>query len=143
MNLNSVIVDGEVIGRIGIVHPTVMKKLDKRASVVFAEIDVDKFAAIADAGISYKVPGKFPGIEIDLSFLTARFAPIRKAIENAACELIQAVDVIDIYEDENGASIAVRLTFCDPTRTLTREEVTAVTDGIVAELEADGIKLKG
>ena len=143
VNLNSVIVDGEVIGRIGIVHPTVMKKLDKRASIVFAEIDVDKFAAIADAGISYKVPGKFPGIEIDLSFLTSRFAPIRKAIEAAACELIQAVDVIDIYEDENGASIAVRLTFCDPTRTLTREEVTAVTDGIVAELEADGIKLKG
>ena len=143
VNLNAILVDGVVIGRIGIVHPSVMKKLDKRASVVFAEIDMDKFAAIANNSIRYVGPSKFPGIEIDLSFLTARFAPIKKAIEKAACELIQAVDVIDIYEDENGASIAVRLTFCDPTRTLTREEVTAVTDGIVADLEQDGIRLKG
>ena len=143
VNLNSVIVDGEVIGRIGIVHPSVMKKLDKRASVVFAEIDVDKFAAVENKSIVYSEPSKFPGIEIDLSFVTARFAPIKKAIENAACKLIRAVDVIDIYEDENGASVAVRLTFCDPTRTLTREEVTVVTDGIIAALEKDGIKLKG
>ena len=143
VNLNSVILDGKVIGRIGIVHPSVMNKLDKRAGVVFAEIDVEQFAAVEPAGIVYSEPSKFPGIEIDLSFLTARFAPIKKAIEAAACALIRAVDVVDIYEDENGASIAVRLTFCDPTRTLTREEVTAVTDGIVAALEQDGIKLKG
>ena len=143
VNLNSILVDGVVIGRIGIVHPSVMKKLDKRACVVFAEIDVDKFAQIENNSITYNAPSKFPAIEIDLSFLTSRFAPIKKAIENAACELIRAVDVIDIYEDESGASIAVRLTFSDPTRTLTREEVTAVSDGIVAELEKGGIRLKG
>ena len=142
-NLNSINIDGKTIGKIGIVHPSVMKKLDKRACVVFAEIDVDMFAEIENNSIAYREPSKFPGIELDLSFLTHRFAPIRKAIENAACELIQAVDVIDIYEGENGSSIAVRLTFSDPTRTLTREEVTAVSDGIVAELEKDGIKLKG
>ena len=142
-NLNSVIIDGKRIGRIGIVHPSVMKKLDKRACVVFAEIDVDLFAEIGNNSIVYREPSKFPAIELDLSFLTRRFAPIRRAIENAACELIQAVDVIDIYEDENSASIAVRLTFSDPTRTLTREEVTAVSDAIVADLEKDGIKLKG
>lgn len=142
-NLNAVIVDGEAIGRIGIVHPLVMKKLDKRACVVFAEIDVDRFAAVESAGIVYSEPSKFPGIEIDLSFLSSRFAPIKAAIEKTACELIKAVDVIDIYEDEENSSIAVRLTFCDNTRTLTREEVAAVTDAIIADLEKDGVKLKG
>ena len=142
-NLNDIIVDGAVIGRLGIVHPAVLKKIDKRACIVFAEIDMDKFAALENNSIVYRGPSKFPGIEIDLSFLTARFAPIRKAIEDAACELIRAVDVIDIYEDENGASIAVRLTFSDPARTLTREEVAAVSDSIVEALDKDGIKLKG
>ena len=142
-NLNAVIVDGKVIGRLGIVHPTVMKKLDKRACVVFAEIDVDKFAAIASDSIVYREPSKFPGIDIDLSFLTGRFAPIKAAIDAAHCELIKAVDVIDIYEDAENSSIAVRLTFSDNTRTLTRDEVTSVSDAIVAELEKDGIKLKG
>ena len=142
-NLNKIIVDGNVIGKIGIVHPSVMKKLDKRACVVFAEIDVDKFAAIENSSIVYSEPSKYPSIEIDLSFLTSRFAPIKKAIDNAACELIKAVDVIDIYEAEDSSSIAVRLTFCDPSRTLTREEVTAVSDAIIADLEQAGIKLKG
>ena len=142
VNLNAVIVDGVELGRIGMIHPSVMKKLDKRAVVVFAEIDMDKLAAIENDSIRYVEPSKFPGIEIDLSFLTSRFAPIKKAIENAACELIRGVDVIDIYEADENSSIAVRLTFSDNTRTLTREEVAQVVDGIVAELEQNGITLK-
>lgn len=142
VNLNAVIVDGNVIGKIGLIHPSVMKKLDKRATVVFAEIDMDKFAAIENYSIHYVGPSKFPAIEIDLSFLSSRFAPIKKAIENAACELIKNVDVIDIYEAEDNSSIAVRLTFSDNTRTLTKEEVTAVTDGIINDLEKVGILLK-
>lgn len=142
VNLNAVLVDGTCIGKIGMIHPSVMKKLDKRACVVFAEIDMDKFAAIENYSIHYVGPSKFPTIEIDLSFLTSRFAPIAKAIENAACELIKGVDVIDVYEADENSSIAVRLTFSDNTRTLTREEVTAVTDSIVADLEQDGINLK-
>ncbi len=142
VNLNAVMVGDTQIGRIGLIHPSVLKKLDKRASVVFAELDMDKFAAIENASIRYEEPSKFPGIEIDLSFLTSRFAPIAKAIKNASCKLIKGVDVIDIYEAKENASIAVRLTFSDNTRTLTREEVTAVTDAIIADLEKDGILLK-
>ena len=142
VNLNAVLVGDTQIGRIGLIHPSVLKKLDKRASVVFAELDMDRFAAIENASIRYEEPSKFPGIEIDLSFLTSRFAPIAKAIQNASCKLIKGVDVIDIYEAKENASIAVRLTFSDNTRTLTREEVTAVTDAIIADLEKDGILLK-
>ena len=142
VNLNNVLVDGAVIGKIGMIHPSVMKKLDKRATVVFAEIDMDKFAAVENASIRYEEPSKFPAIEIDLSFVTALFAPISEAIARAACELIRNVEVIDIYEAGDNSSIAVRLTFSDNSRTLTKEEVTEVTDGIVEDLEQQGIKLK-
>ena len=144
VNLNAVIVDGVCIGKIGMIHPSVMKKLDKRAIVVFAEIDMDRFAAVENDSIHYIEPGKFPGIEIDLSFLTSRFAPIAAAIDMAkkTCDLIRDVDVIDIYDAGDDSSIAVRLTFSDNTRTLTREEVTSVTDKIIADLENVGILLK-
>ena len=142
-NLNEILCDGEVIGKLGIVHPVVQKKLDKRASVVFAELDVEKFSKIENKSISYEAPSKFPAIEIDLSFITSKFAPIKRAIENAKCALIKDVDVIDIYEAGDQSSIAVRIVFCDSTRTLTREEVTAVTDAIVVDLENEGICLKG
>lgn len=144
VNLNAVLVDGKVIGKLGMIHPSVMKKLDKRATVVFAEIDMDRFAAVENASVRYEEPSKFPGIEIDLSFLASRFAPILEAIRKAGktCELIKDINVIDIYEDGDDPSIAVRLTFSDNTRTLTREEVAAVTDSIIADLAEKGIMLK-
>ncbi len=143
INLNEILCGDVVIGKIGIVHPVVQKKIDKRASIVFAELDVEKFSSIENKSIQYNSPSKFPNIEIDLSFITSRFAPIKKAIENTACALIKNVEVVDIYEAENQSSIAVRITFSDPTRTLKREEVTEVTDAIVNDLAKDGILLKG
>ena len=52
------------------------------------------------------------------------------------------MSVTDIYEDENGKSITTRIVFSHPDRTLTREEVTAVTDKIIAELAEQNILLK-
>ena len=79
-NLNAVSCDGVTFGEIGLVHPAVSKKIDKKAAIVYAEIDVQAFAQIADAGIHYKEPSRFPGMEIDLSFVSETFAPIGKAI---------------------------------------------------------------
>ena len=141
-NLNSIICAGKVLGEIGIVNSAVSKKIDKKASIVYAEIDVEDFATIKNAGISYVEPSKFPEIEIDLSFVSESYAPIAKAIENANCALIKNVSVADIYADESGKSITVRIVFAHPERTLTKEEVLEVVNGIVAELDAKDINLK-
>lgn len=141
-NLNAILCDGKVLGEIGIVHPTVSKNIDKKAMIVFAELDVQAFAEIEDGSIVYTEPSKFPGMEIDLSFVSETFAPIGKAIADLHCELIQDVAVADTYRDENGKSITVRMTFAHPERTLKREEVTAVTDALIAELQKQNIVLK-
>lgn len=141
-NLNTISCDGVALGEIGIVHPTVSKKIDKKAAIVFAEIDVAKFAEIVDAGIHYEEPSRFPAIDVDLSFVTETFAPIGKAIESANCPLIKKVEVTDTYRDETAKSITVRLTFSHPEKTLTRDEVMEVANGIIAELSKENITLK-
>lgn len=141
-NLNTISCDGVALGEIGIVHPTVSKKIDKKAAIVFAEIDVTKFSEISDAGIHYAEPSKFPAIDVDLSFVTETFAPIGKAIENANCPLVKKVEVTDTYRDENGKSITVRLTFSHPEKTLTRDEVMEVANSIIDELAKENIVLK-
>lgn len=141
-NLNAVILGGKNIGEIGIVHPSIAKKIDKKANIVFAEIDVTDFANAQAEAIKYEEPSKFPGIEIDLSFVSDKFAPIGKAIENAKCALIKKTEVVDTYEDANGKSITSRITFAHPEKTLTREEVMNVVNGIISSLEAKGINLK-
>ena len=144
VNLNRVFCDGVEIGEIGIVYPTVQKKIDKKASIVYAEIDVDAFANIENASIQYIEPSRFPEMEIDLSFISKTFAPISIAIAEAKSPLVKNVYVTDIYEDENDGSksITTRIVFAHPERTLTKEEVTEVTDQIIGSLKAKGIELK-
>ena len=144
VNLNRVFCDGVEIGEIGIVYPTVQKKIDKKASIVYAEIDVDAFANIENASIQYIEPSRFPEMEIDLSFISKTFAPISIAIAEAKSPLVKNVYVTDIYEDENDGSksITTRIVFAHPERTLTKEEVTEVTDKIIATLKKKGIELK-
>lgn len=141
-NLNAVICDGVEIGEIGLIHPVISKKVDKKASIVYAEIDVESFAKIENASISYEEPSKYPEMEIDLSFVSDKFEPIAKAIEAAKCSLIKKVKVVDTYNEENSKSITTRITFSHPEKTLTREEVMAVADGVIDALKAAGIPLK-
>lgn len=141
-NLNKIICAGKELGLIGIVHPVVSKKIDKKAAIVFAEIDVKEFSALSNESISYEEPSKFPAIEIDLSFISDKFAPIAKAIEEAKSSLIKKVEVVDIYFDDNTKSITTRITFSHPEKTLTREEVMEIADRVIAQLADKGILLK-
>ena len=141
-NLNAILCDGVVLGEMGIVHPSVSKKIDKKAAIVYAELDVVTLSKIADAGIHYEEASKYPGMEVDLTFLSDTYAPIQAAIAEANSPLIKKVKVIDIYPGEDGNAITVRLTFSCMDRTLTREEVQQITDGILATLAAKGIRTK-
>ena len=141
-NLNKIFCEGKEIGEIGIVHPLVSAKIDKKANIVYAVIDVKAFSEIKNNSIHYEEVSRFPEMTIDLSFVTDKFAPIRAAVEKAKCEWIKKTGVIDIYNDGNSKSITVRLLFSHPERTLTGEEVKAVTDGIIEDLKSAGIALK-
>lgn len=141
-NYNEIICDGVKIGEIGIVHPTVQKKIDKKGNVVFLEVDIAELVEIKDAGISYVETSKYPSIEVDLTFISDSYEPVANAIEAVASPLIKKVAVIGRYTDEAGKTITIRLTFVHPERTLVREEVTAVVDSIVNSLQNSGIKLK-
>ncbi len=141
-NLNKIYCGGKLIGEIGIVNSTISKKIDKKANIVYAEIDIADFAEINSLGIKYCEPSKFPEIEIDLSFISEKFEPIKKAIENTNCELIKSVSVADIYVDEGGKSITTKIVFAHNEKTLTKEEVSKVVDEIIAELDKKGIALK-
>ena len=141
-NLNAILCDGVELGEMGVVHPNVSKKLDKKASIVYLELDVVKLSQITDAGIHYEEASKYPGMDIDLTFLSDSFAPIAKVIEETKSPLIRKVKVADVYKGEDGNAITVRLFFGCMDRTLTREEVQSVTDGIVETLAATGIRMK-
>ena len=57
------------------------KNIDKKAAIVFAEIDTEALASIAPAPIVYREPSRFPGMEQDLTFVVNRCQPILDAVK--------------------------------------------------------------
>lgn len=137
-----VICDGVNLGQIGVIHPTSSKKIDKKANIVYAELDVKAFAQIKNKSISYEEPSKFPGMDIDLTFISDTFAPIKEAIAKDESSLIRKVAVVGTYADEIGKSITIRISFAHKERTLTSAEVKEVVDAIIADLSSNGVALK-
>ena len=142
-NYNAVLCDGKELGKIGLVYPTVLKKIDKKANVVFAELEIDAVVNSENAGIHYEETSKFPPIDIDLTFVSEKYAPIKEAIETVNSDLIKNVALMGTYSDEQGKAITVRLSFVHPERTLTKEEVMEIADKIIAILKDKGVALKG
>ena len=141
-NCNDVICGERNIGVIGVVHPAVAANIDKKAAVVFAEIDIAEFCAVEDAGISYAETSKYPSVDVDLTFICDRFAPIAAAIDASGSKLIRAYRVVDVYTDGEKKSISVRIEFNAGDRTLQRDEVMKVADSVIETLAAQGIALK-
>ncbi|SES76390.1 phenylalanyl-tRNA synthetase beta subunit [Pseudobutyrivibrio sp. C4] len=141
-NLYSLVLDDVVIGEMGVAHPLVSKKIDKKAAIVFAEIDVEALADIKQENISYVEPSKYPSIEVDLSFVAEKFSEINDTIKESAQNILKKVGVADVYSDSTGKSITVRLLFGDDERTLTHDEVQKVVDDIIEKLKNKGINLK-
>ena len=141
-NLNAIYCGDVCLGEMGVVHPSVGKKIDKKAAIVFMELDVKALAEIAADSIVYEEQSKYPGMEIDLTFLSDRFAPISEAIRQVNSPLVKKVTVPGTYEDAEGKSITVRIALSHAERTLKREETQEVVDAICAAAGKQGVFLK-
>lgn len=141
-NLNTLLCGGKAVGFMGLVHPSVLAKLDKKAQVVYAELDVEALAATEPGQFVYRVPSRYPGMEQDLTVRSDSFGPIAEAVAEVNSPLLQKLDVVSVFQDAAGKAISVRLYFAHPDRTLTGEEVQQVMDAVLAKLQARGIQMK-
>lgn len=145
VNLNRILLDGKDIGFIGIVHPTVGKNIDKKAHIVFAEIDVNRFASVPAHAIEYVEPSKYPSMEYDLSLDIPQgllFSDLRKCWEQANTELLRSIEVVDTYDTDELHRITVRFEFGSDERTLSSAEVQQVVDQITGALSEIGVTIK-
>ncbi|MBE6655518.1 MAG: phenylalanine--tRNA ligase subunit beta [Ruminococcaceae bacterium] len=146
-NAYAITVDGVCYGTLSVLHPSVKSKLDRKASVAFAEMDMALFASLEPKSIKYTVPSRFPTIEIDFSFLVdpaaVNFDALCALCHSVGGDLLSDISLVDVYESNDGnSSIALRFVFCAPDRTLTRAELAPHTDAILAALSEQGLALK-
>lgn len=145
VNLNIIILDGKEIGTIGIVHPVVGKKIDKKANIVFAEIDMNVFADANDSGISYEEPSKFPPMDYDLSLELPNgvlYDKLTECWKKEGGNILKNTKIVDTYDTDTVHSITVRFEFSSNERTLSSAEVQEIMDKVIANLSAIGVNLR-
>lgn len=144
-NTASISVDGVELGFMSVLHPVNNELIDKKAAIVFAEIDFDKFAEAKNKGIVYDEPSKYPSIDFDLSFVVndnVKYSDIEKAWKENPNEYLKDVSLMDVYDDGIRKSISVRLHFMSKEKTLQKNEIQSYVDMIIEKLASKGINLK-
>ena len=145
VNLNTVLLDGKELGVMGIVHPEVGKKIDKKAAIVFAEIDMQAFADAENASIVYDEPSKYPPMDYDISVIIpdgVLFADMAKCWLNEGGEILKNVRIVDTYDTPAFHSVTVRFEFSSKERTLSSAEVQEIMDRIVENLKGIEVYLR-
>ncbi len=134
-------VNGDTIGFVGQLHPDVQKKYDVEDSYVFL-IELDKlYEQVVDYELYRPLP-RYPAIRRDLAIVVdehVQAAELQKAIRETGGDLLESVELFDLYSGENigsgRKSIAFALTYRDAERTLTDEEVNAIQQKVIERLE--------
>jgi phenylalanyl-tRNA synthetase beta chain len=145
-----ILLDNEVIGFIGQVHPTVEKELDLKETYVF-ELSFKALGEAEAEPIRYEAIPRFPSITRDIALVVDKetlAGDIKDIILEAGGKLLKEVAIFDLYEGERmepgKKSIAYSLKYFDPERTLTDEEVTKAHDKVLqAVKEKAGAELRG
>ncbi len=146
VNLNTVILDGNEIGKIGIVHPTVGKKIDKKAAIVFAEIDMQAFAQVQNASIVYEEPSKYPPMDYDISVIVPSgvfYKDLRECWKNEGRGILRKTGIVDTYDTEHFHSITIRFEFSSNERTLSSAEVQEIMDKVISNLKSIKVEMRG
>ena len=129
----NIFVDNECIGYIGRVTPVICKK-----DIYVLEVDLDKIFNFYTKNIKYKEIPKYPSIIKDAAFILNKNINSIEVVKTIKKEgkIISNVEVFDVYNiDSKLKSIAFKITFSDPSKTLTDEEVNKTFNQIIEKVE--------
>ena len=137
VNSFSVSANGVTLGCMGVLHPTVKDKIDRKCAVAYFEMDMADFATLKACPLHFVEPSRFPGIDIDLCFeadlSTIAFDKVEAAAKAVGGEHLTTIKVADTYESDHTQTISLRFTFSSPERTLSKAEL---QDNITAIINA-------
>ena len=142
-------IDGVDIGWAGSVHPSILKKLEIKGSVMAFELNIN---LLSNREIPYaKNISRFPSIRRDLALLVpdkVSFAEIRNNVIDLSGDLLTNLVLFDLYSGQNVEkgykSLAIGLILQNVSCTLTDEVVDSLIQNVVRGLkERLGAQLRG
>ena len=134
--------DGTLLGIIGELHPQVRNAYDIKERTYYFELNLDNIKRAPV--VKYRGLPKYPSVERDMAFIVPKkttIAQIEEVIKGASHKKVVHHQLFDVYEGnqigEGYKSIAYGITYQDPEKTLTDEEVSKIHQDILSALEIE------
>lgn len=144
----NIIKDGNRIGVIGQLHPSEQAARDLKETIVL-EMNLAVLLETESEALVYTPVPRYPSMSRDVAMVLSKIieaGSIENTIRNAGGKLLKQVRVFDLYEGDNmeagKKSVAFSLTYFDPEKTLTDEEVTRAHEKVLAALKDAGAELR-
>ena len=129
------------IGELGRVHPEVEEAFDLKRPVFVFRLNFDKLFTLRGPVPTYSSLPKFPPVARDMALVAPEDLPVEEPLDfihSLKQTLLERVEIFDIFRSEQlGAdkkSIAYRLTYRAPDRSLTDEEVNAIHGKVIEKV---------
>lgn len=140
----NLLLDGKKVGVIGQVHPKVATAFKVGTEVYAAMIDFEALLGGYTTDRQYKQLPKFPATGRDIAVLldaAVNVGEIEKIIKKQNSPILESFKLFDVYQGEQVGegkkSVAYSLSFRAEDRTLTDEEVNAVMDKVLDDLQKE------
>jgi phenylalanyl-tRNA synthetase beta chain len=134
-----VLTDGTTVGYAGELHPKVLATLGLPPRAVALELDVEVLVRASEPTTRYHEISTYPAALTDVALVVSdrvTAAEVERSLRSGAGGFLEEVVLFDVYAGEQvgdgNTSLAYRLTFRAPDRTLTTEEVNEFRDAAVA-----------
>jgi len=131
--------DGTLVGHAGELHPKVVAALGLPSRTCGGELDVDVLTVASDVTVQVRELSTYPVAQSDVALVVGEqvsAAALESALWQGAGEMLESVWLMDIYRgdqiDPGRKSLAYRLVFRAPERTLTTREVNGLRDRAIA-----------
>jgi len=130
------------VGWLGVLHPELMKRLDKKPAAVVFALQIQELAPARVP--TFQPYSRFPSIRRDLAIVVAEEVTaeaLTRAARAAGGEILREVVVFDIYRgkgvDSRRKSVGLGLILQDASRTLTDGDADQKTHSVMLSLERE------
>ena len=141
--------DERKLGWVGELHPLVAREWDLDDAVAF-ELDLELLAELSPGPAQFVPVSAFPPVIQDIAVVVPDDVPageVEMAIAEGGGDLLARISLFDVYRGEqvgtDNKSLAIRLEFQAPDRTLTDDEVAGLRALIEDRLAELGGRLRG
>ncbi len=137
----AILANGEVIARVGEVHPDIMEQFDLSQRAVLAEVNLELLLQMAKPLDAVTPLPKTPAVHRDLALVLDQkqeLLPVMQEIQKAGGKLLEDVRLFDVFQGaqvgEGKKSAAFALSLRHPEKTLEEAEINQVIDKVIRKL---------